>query len=973
MAEDQLKSWTEVEVDPSYRNLPLIMRNGIKERFFQEQVIPRYLKSQGLSDLSGDQYQALRKGFDEITRESPLKYGDTSQAILERDAGYLPNVDYHTGIDVKPLSQFYSADNDRERFLALSKTYGKANVGIDPGGRWYVRTPDKKFIAVLGINTLKNLEAGLVSDAPELAGMAIGSVITGPEVPAAMKAEPFIAKYGPKVGRFLGDQILKLKSLLNPAAERGAFEGTQKAIQFGVRNTIDRPISAFTKATPTAVGALGGTAAQEAAKSAQGLESKTLPDLARKAGADAIGAMLGDVFFRGMSGFGQKFLLDMYARSATTVEKEQAARALSEGFRPSVTQARFESGGGPLWRFAQGVYDMITSGKSKRNMANNRVINQRLDDFLAQIGITDPETVRDFKSRVFTKDFAIELAQSQTGAPVQAARQKIEQNIQGALDRAVASLDTEASRIMQESGAIAHPVLAQDLEKQITDARSQLSKLANTRYAAIWSMGGEDGITASSSPLKQTAQELWAQILKTADTADKKDELGRAVNTRLDAFKSQIERIMDMPDQVPLQQLAGLRSDFYKIADDPSLTPGVEKARFRDLGDSITKTLDDMASRPDLPGDVARELKATNKWYADEIGKFEAANVVRLARESGTTGALRAEDIPANIIRPGYESLIGDVKSVVGKEMWDKIAGTRFADLKRAAINPDTGKLDPAKLSRVLGEYTKDGFARKVWGDNIGRDIERLQKEAAVLADKIDPETLTPGTIRDSIQKAAIAKKVADRYWNENLMGELSAGGVRQERAITRIANMESLSDIKMIKAAYGETSPEFQRVQQMAMQKLLVDAIKITPYPGAAQFIDPSLSRSLAEIGKDKLDAMFGSDLTDDLFHLGDRIRYITNDKTGNVMAGALRAGTLMFHPLSHLPALAQTFIEGKLMKTPGFIRWITFGLDGDSRFTQLVSGMVKIASYEAGRELAKHLPEYREPQEYNTAAGGP
>lgn len=971
------KSWTEFEIDPSYRALPPSGRAAVRNRYFEEQVVPRYLKSQGLTAIPPDQAQVLRQHFNEITREAPLKYGNLSESILERDAGKLPNIDYVQGIPFGSLESFYSADNDRERYLALAKDYGKSNVGIDPGGRWYVRTPDKKLKAVIGFNTFKNLGAQLASDSPELVGMAVGS-LAGPEVPAAMKSGALIARYGPKIGRFLTDQVGRLEALA-PVGRT-----VQKVAEFGARNVVDRPIASVVRAAPTIAGAEFGAGAQELSKTALGTEAKTYPEFAKKAGVEAVNALVGDVMSRGLSAFGQKRLLDAYVRGSSAEEKAQAVRALGEGFRPSVAQARFETGGAKLWRYAQGLYDMVSSGREKRTAANNKIISEQLDEFLTRIGITNPEVAKDFKSRVLTKDFEIERAGTTVGKPIEDAKKKIADALDVALTKANADLEAETNRIMVESGSVAHPVLAQDLEKEIVGARSQLAKLANTKYETIWSMGGDEGINAPTAPLKQKARELWADILKTAEkqpTTETKLGLdsdvwqqitqeGRppqAINTRLDAFKAQVARILDAPGQVPLQQLAGLRSDFYKVAEDNTLTPGVEKGRYRDLADSITTTFEDMAARPDLPGEAAKELQATNKWYADEIGKFEAANIVRLAREAGTVGAPRAEDIPANIIKPGYESLISDVRGVIGQDLWSKLAGTRFRELKDAALNRDTGKLDPGKLSTILGDYTKNGFARKVWGDKIGRDIETLQKEAAVLGDKIDPATLTPGTIRESIDKAVTAKRVFDKYWNENLMGELSAGGVRQEKALERVAGLNSLSEIRMLKAHFGETSPEFEHVQQMAMQKILTDAIKITPYPGAAQFMDEQMTKNLSAIGRDKLEAMFGRDLTEDLFALADRVRYVSY-KGGNMLAGALRAGQLMFHPIAHLGAIVQNTIEGKLMKTPGFIRWITIGLEGDSRFTQMVSGMTKLAAFEADRELERIRNQITPPpSEYN------
>ncbi len=266
----------------------------------------------------------------------------------------------------------------------------------------------------------------------------------------------------------------------------------------------------------------------------------------------------------------------------------------------------------------------------------------------------------------------------------------------------------------------------------------------------------------------------------------------------------------------------------------------------------------------------------------------------------------------------------------------------------------------------MLGEYTKDGFARKVWGGD-GLAIEKLQKEAAVLGEHIDPETLTLGTIRESIATAVAKKNMNDKYWSEHLMGELAAGGSRQEKAVERVVDMHTLSDIKQVKAFFGPQSKEFERVRQLAMQKLLQKAMLIPDSPFGTPLEGKGFLTNLTDIGRDKLEEMFGSEITEDMFHLGDMIRYVTA-KGGNVLAGALRAGTLMFHPITHLPGIIQTAIEGRLMMKPSFIKWVTYGLEGDSKFAHVVSQTVRLSAYSAGQDLTARA--YGPQTEYNVGS---
>lgn len=958
------KTWTEIETDPQYRSAPASVRAQMRMMYFDGVVLPRYQKAYegqqkgSLGAVTPDQIKALRQQYDAETRESPLKYDDRLGAIRRNDLGFLAGIDYVTGIPTGDLKAFFEADNDRERYLVLSKRYGKNNVGIDPGGRWWVRTKDDKRMAVVGINGIKIIAAEAASEAPEIAGMGMGA-LAAPETAGASTA-PTIERIGAKIG-------------------------ITKGIPFLARQ-LDKLQILAARAAPQMAGAVLGKAGQETAKAAQGTLDKSVVAEAHVLGKEAAGALLGETMFQGLSAFGRRFLLDVYAHSATEAEKQFAARALREGFMPSVAQAR--PTGAPLWRYGQRVYDTVFGGAKQREVTNYAAINKKLDAYLDSIGIKEEDRA-EFKNRVLTKDFEIAQAQADIGKPVEESYKRIQTEIDAALAKAKNELSVDVSDLSKKMGSTPHPVLAADLEKNISDSRQRLGKVANGAYSEIWAMGGDAGLNAPTTILKQEAQDLWERILKTASqeepttsriwierpnggywqtvTKNNPPETvpGSPANVRLDAFKKQIERILSLPDEVPMQKLAGLRTDFYGIAEDATLTPSVEKSRYRDLADSITKTFKGMETLPDIPGEAAKKLAETNAWYSGEIQKFDMMSVVKLARESGTTGAVKLEDIPSVIIKPGYESVMLQVRSVVGDDMFNKIAATRFSELKMDAIDPATGKFDPAKFARILGEYTKDGFARKVWGHDNGVAIEKLQKESAVLGEYIDPAMLTPGTVRESIASAVARKNMAEKFWNDHLMGELAAGGSRQEKAIERVAGMNSLAEIQQIKAFFGPASPEFGRVQQLAMQKILQRGLLIPDSPFGTPLEGKGFLVNLTEIGRDRLEAMFGPEISDDLFHLGDMIRYVTA-KGGNALAGALRAGSLMYHPLSHLPGIVQTVIEGKTMMRPGFIKWITYGLEGDGKFANAVATTFRLAAYSAGQDIASHV--YGPTTEYNT-----
>ncbi len=229
-----------------------------------------------------------------------------------------------------------------------------------------------------------------------------------------------------------------------------------------------------------------------------------------------------------------------------------------------------------------------------------------------------------------------------------------------------------------------------------------------------------------------------------------------------------------------------------------------------------------------------------------------------------------------------------------------------------------------------------------------------MQRNASGLAGYIDPAMLSSGNVAQAVRAAVERKKAFDEFWGENLMGSLAKGGKSQEAAIERVADMQSLSEIRMAKAFFSQPA-QFQRVQQLSLQKLLSNAVATGSDPFSMPLGGSGLTKTLVATGRDKLEEMFGPELTNDLFDLGNTLRYVTGAKEGrDAMAGALRAGTLMFHPLTHMPAIIQSALESALMMKPGFIRWVTMGLEGDSRMTAKVANTVRLAAYSMGEEIA-------------------
>lgn len=114
--------------------------------------------------------------------------------------------------------------------------------------------------------------------------------------------------------------------------------------------------------------------------------------------------------------------------------------------------------------------------------------------------------------------------------------------------------------------------------------------------------------------------------------------------------------------------------------------------------------------------------------------------------------------------------------------------------------------------------------------------------------------------------------------------------------------------------------------VRQHAMNDVLGKIISQTDDPLVSVFNGGALQSALDGYGKETLDAMFGQQLTSDLYRLARVTKMISNKKLGS--GGQLAAQAIALRPLQNLGRLTQINLIGKFLNTDVGIQWFTEGL---------------------------------------------
>lgn len=152
-------------------------------------------------DMAGKYQEAIRRGLVQGTgepaqpqaggmrpttgAEGPLGAAESEASRLAGTATHAydalagstraPDVDYRTGLGTNIESALKMADSDAERRAVLDQAYGKQNVFTDEGGRFFVKTPEGKYVAAAG-----GLVPSVIGSGPQLILGTVGAAVGGP-------------------------------------------------------------------------------------------------------------------------------------------------------------------------------------------------------------------------------------------------------------------------------------------------------------------------------------------------------------------------------------------------------------------------------------------------------------------------------------------------------------------------------------------------------------------------------------------------------------------------------------------------------------------------------------------------------------------------------------------------------------------------------------------------------------------------
>lgn len=646
----------------------------------------------------------------------------------------------------------------------------------------------------------------------------------------------------------------------------------------------------------SALGGMAGKAADEIIKRAQGLNLSSPMEQAGRLVQEGASAAAGEGVGRGLIGAG-RFAMNPYGRFADPERQALTREALNAGLTPRVFQ--FQPGGGLLSRF-QGLGEQVLSptGTSKIDIQNRASLTGGMDRLQGQAGTPQTNAGEALISGVRGQIAGLE----QTAA---LARTQAEKGLNESLANISKTLGTPDPNV----GAV--------VQEQIRTARTKFGEDASKLYTEVDALVGGKPIVPTAA-----VKDQLLDLMKNLPT----DQAGNKIfpTPELAAF---FKKYGDLAEFQTTAQMQQLRTDFRNAAESMNLVPGVDKRRAALLKKSVDQAFEDTKSSYfATPAEVKaiEKLKEADEFYRKGIQRFDAPSIAALTRDASQTGNVAPERVVDTIIRPGHTAAALRVKGLVPEATWKKVQDAHFSDLIADSTRLVDG-VEQVSGSTLWNKINKMGRTLDVV---YGAEAAKIRKYAAELAardGKLDP-SLLKGNIADNLRAAAEAQVKLDKFLSENYLSQLAKTGQEATQAADFIFKPNSPQRIATAKQFYGETSKEFQGLQNEAMKKILADFVQPGQDPLIKIFDGKALLDTLNKYGRSTLEETFGAQTTNDLYQFARTAQFVTQT---NPNKGSIAAAMLALNPLRHAWKLVDIAGSSYLLRQPGAIRWLSEGIN--------------------------------------------
>ncbi len=342
-------------------------------------------------------------------------------------------------------------------------------------------------------------------------------------------------------------------------------------------------------------------------------------------------------------------------------------------------------------------------------------------------------------------------------------------------------------------------------------------------------------------------------------------------------------------DPAAKQNQAALHQEMVRLANDA----GPKIGRI-DVGEAAVR-------------DISRARKALARWSGIAYGKVDdmagGQPIVPVGRLKTTAGEI-LDALPKNVDGTPVltdASTLASLKQIA--ELPDSVTITQMQAIR--------GRLHDAVSDNTLVPGLSSRYART------------LRDAASRSMDDIPDANVTALLKQVNAVYAKNIKKFDDSLVQRITRDPRNAGAIPPDMLIESVFRKNQASALGRVMPLLKNNTKA--QIRRQAMDKILDTVIPTTDDPLVSIFNGKALQDTLDSYGKETLDAMFGRQLSDDLYRFSRVTRFVTQKQA---MSGGLVAAGVALHPWRNFGRILQMNLMSRFMNTDAGIRWLTVGL---------------------------------------------
>lgn len=713
-----------------------------------------------------------------------------------------------------------------DQLAYLRNKYGQDKVRLSDDGEWIYRrkTPEGKVEDVLvdekGISGGDFLD--LLGELPELA-VSIYSVRKG------------------KLPAWLGGKLPLVKDAILAGAGYSVTGAAKDAAQ---RAYLERPIQPMEIAT-------------EAGK-------EFSLDSVLSMGAGAAGIPLRSAV---------NYLRNPFAVQSTLVGRESSKAIESLAKQTGITLPQTLAEKTQSKTLAAGerfLSNLPVAGEPIREAFEKRIVAERqVQDIL--LGKKQPATDEELSSRISTalKSLTEKVETDVTTATGEALKKS--------MAMAVAPLQTKVGHSYSalELGRI--------LEQSADTKRQAFRSKAGELYDAVRAVPESTQPIFDTKPIKKTVNDLRSEIISKGKTVTETpgflEDTGIETTFKTESgggplssfFPEGTKRFLDdlssLADKQDLESLRKARTLINDSIQDPQLLPNISTRWKTQLAKAFTQAIDEGTER--LPsGELKKRLQAANKYYRENVPKFEQLGIETLLTPEQKGGGAR-EQFVASLFSggKGAATTYNNLKDFFGKNS-PEMASVRqyfFDTTLRDISNPVTKTVDFGSLLKRLDKMEpsiafdlfRGKLARMETGARLG-----LVAEGRINLDELGKLVSSGDVTASGVNKLITAQEARDKLYRNSVLkaigtGKLDAATFNPDKLLDTFvySGKASNKDLTEVMTALGKSSdPELIKdVRRKYVANIFQKAARTTH--GVADTANEDITRRLLSDSSRELD----------------------------------------------------------------------------------------------------------------------